>query len=175
MIHLRGSAIRSYIFPADLTTTFNYFNEYQNLFHWLKYIEIQEIFDVDLYRVKYSTYELNTYEINIYCDLAVSRDYDEKTISIRPVNLPDPIETHRGLYFLQSVGTLTSDVRLQPKEDHTIVTFSLDLSSEVPIPLGLRLFPKLLLDKLVKEFVDKRIHEIIDHLFERSIEEYRGI
>jgi hypothetical protein len=77
-----------------------------------------------------------------------------------------------GLYSLVSQGEYTSSSKFVSQGDQTLIEYQFGLKAELPIPLGLRLVPKSVLDGIASSLTKWRIDEIAEGFINRSLEAF---
>jgi hypothetical protein len=121
----------------------------------------------------YHTTELGVYRVNIYCDLVVEID---RTNSFILIHTAEPAGSNMkgevGLYSLVSQGEYTSSSKFVSQGDQTLIEYQFGLKAELPIPLGLRLVPKSVLDGIASSLTKWRIDEIAEGFINRSLEAF---
>jgi hypothetical protein len=173
MISIHGSIYRSYLFPANLDTAFDFYCDIDRIFHYLPHISIVNQYPHQRYRMLYHTTELGVYRVNIYCDLVVEIDRANSVILIHPAE-PAGSNTRGdvGLYSLVSQGEYTSSSKFVHQGDQTRIDYQFDLKADLPIPLGLRLVPNSVLDGIASSLARWRIDEIAEGFINRSLEAF---
>jgi len=170
MISINGAVKRSFHFPADLSTAFDFFCDIDRILHFLPHISIVNQYAGNGYRMLYHTTELGIYRVNIYCDLVVEINRQKPSINIHPLDPVSPmVRSEVGLYSLISQGYFSSISTFFPERDQTRIEYQLSLSAELPIPLGLRLIPNSIIDGIANNLVQWRINEIADGFIYRSL------
>lgn len=174
MINISGSTHRSFIFPADLEATIDFFSDVDRALHYLPHISIVNKYGDRQYRILFNTTELGIYRINIYCDLTADLLPHQRTLHIRPLNDGVvPVEAKTGIYSITSQGYYLSTSIFHPADEGTRIDYKLDLKSELPVPLGARLMPIGIIENLANSITRSRMQEIIEGFISRSLRAYR--
>jgi hypothetical protein len=175
MIKIAGSTSLTFDFPAELPLAFDYYSDFSRVFHYLPHISIVKKHGDDQYRMLYKTTELGIYRVKIFCDLKVSRNRESNTLSIGPLeNLVKPIESRAGLYSLAGQGYYSSQTIFHADGKATKIDYTLELHSELPVPIGLRLMPESLINNIAGSITNWRIQEIAKGFIEKSITAYQS-
>ena len=173
MINIDSTVQFSFMFPADIATTYAYYSNMQRLVEHLKYIELvdSEPEAENEFRIYYNTTELGSYHIHVYCDVRMELDGGE-IIRIVPVeNLP-PIKTKVTLNSTTARGHYASEARFSPVGDYTRVEYSLSLQAQPPRPKGMRFMPSKMVDTIAQNITSHRIKEIADAFIDSSIDQF---
>ena len=170
MTSIHGAVQRSFLFPADLPTAFDYYCDIDRILHFLPHISIVNKYAGDGYRMLYHTTELGIYRVNIYCDLVAEIDRQKPSINFHPLeHVILPVRGEVGLYSLIGQGYYSSISTFSPEREQTRIEYQLSLSAELPIPLGLRLVPNSIIDGIANNLVQWRINEIAEGFITRSL------
>lgn len=173
MIKIDSTVQFSFMFPANIATTFAYYSDMQRLAQHLKYMELvdSEPEAENEYRIYYNTVELGTYYIHVYCDIRMELD-GGNIIRLMPIENPPPIKTKVTLNATTARGYYTSEARFFPVDDHTRVEYSLSLQASPPRPKGMRFMPGKMVDKIAQNITTYRIKEIADAFIDNSIDSF---
>ena len=174
MIKVVGSTSLTFEFPAELPLAFEYYSDFSRVLHYLPHISIIKKLSADQYRMLYKTTELGIYRVKIFCDLQVTCDRDTNTLSIGPPNSSvKPVKPRAGLYSLTGQGCYSSQTIFHAAGNLTKIDYSLNLHSELPVPLGLRLMPESLINNIAGSITNWRTQEIAKGFIEKSIAAYQ--
>jgi hypothetical protein len=169
MIDLEASFQRTYLFPANLTSSFAYFSNSGRILNYLPHISIIHTYQPNQYRVNYHATEMGIYRILVICDLQISSDEVKNILTVRPLkNQPPRVQSSVGLYSLTGQGQYSSTSIFHPHGDQTLIDFSLQLEASLPVPYGLKLMPESLLSTLASEITQWRIREIGEGFMQRA-------
>jgi hypothetical protein len=173
MIKIDSTVQFSFMFPADIDTTFAYYSDMQRLARHLKYIELvdSEPEAENEYRIYYNTVELGSYHIHVYCDIRMELD-GGKVIRLVPVENSPPIKTKVTFNATTARGYYTSEAHFFSAGDHTRVEYSLSLQANPPRPKGMRFMPGKVVDKIAQNITTHRIKEVADTFIDSSIDEF---
>lgn len=173
MIKIDSQVQFSFMFPADIATTFAYYSNMQRLAQHLKYIELvdSEPEAENEYRIYYNTVELGSYHIHVYCDLRMELDGGEMIRLVPVENLP-PIKTKVTLNATTARGYYASEARFYPAGDYTRVEYSLSLHANPPRPKGMRFMPGKMVDKIAQNITNHRVKEIANAFIDSSIDHF---
>jgi hypothetical protein len=173
MINIDSTIQFSFMFPADMATTFTYYSDMARLVQHLKHIELADCEPENEreYRLYYNTVELGSYHIHVYCD--VRMDFvDNNIIQITPVENYPPIKTKVTLNSTTARGYYTSEARFFAVGDQTRVEYSLSLNAHPPRPKGMRFMPSKMVDKIAQDITNHRVKEIADNFIDSSIDTF---
>jgi hypothetical protein len=174
MIHLAGSAKRSFLFPSDIKTALIYYVDMGRLFKYLPHITLVETYSKNQFRVLYSSTELGIYQIQLYCDLVVNQDTENAAIHVTMLPGKKPAKTKAGIHSIQGMATFSSTSRFQPEGDCTRIYYHLNLEGELPKPMALNLVPDSITDHIAESIAKRRIYEIADGFITGSRKEFGG-
>ena len=172
MIHLTGSAHRSFLFPADVSATSTYFGNLERVLGLLPHITLVKRYGADQFRALYHTTELGLYRVRIYCDLEAHLDSDQALLHVLPLTAHPAVKARATLNSLTAPGVYTSTSHFLAEGTHTRVEYRLRLRATLPTPLGLNLVPQSVLEQITRNITQWRIREIADGLVERSIKDF---
>ena len=173
MIEISGKIHRSFLFPADLPTAFDFYSDVNRIIHYLPHISLVHKYSDGQYRMLYRTTELGIYRVSIYCDFMADPQAEEQTLFIGPSNNRRvPVQPEAGLYSLVGQGYYSSVSRFYPDESRTKIEYQLELKSELPVPLGLRLMPTNVVESIANNITRWRMKEIVEGFIQRSTTAY---
>jgi hypothetical protein len=176
MIKIRGSVHRSFLFPADLPTAFAFYSDVRRILHYLPHISMVKEYTDTSYRMLYNSTELGIYRVNIYCDLIAELKQNEYTLVISPLNgLSYPVKAAAGIYSLVSHGYFSSTSVFHPDNGKTQVDYYLEIHSELPVPLAMRLVPAGILESIANNLAHWRMDEIAGGFIDRSLRAYQQL
>jgi hypothetical protein len=176
MISIHGKVARSFLFPVNLSSAFDFYCDFDRILHFLPHISIVNKYPNQGYRMLYHTTELGVYRVNIYCDIAVETEQQPLCIKIKPSHLSGvPVKGEVGLYSLIGQGYYSSTSTFTPEGDQTRIEYQFSLNAELPIPLGLRLVPNNILDGIASNLTKWRIKEIAEGFITRSLEAHANL
>lgn len=169
MITINGSVQRSFVFPADIPTAFDYYKDMSRTLNFLSHISILDRYDEERYRVLYKTTELSIYRVRIICDIQVESDPYNGLLLIHPICESYPVKTQSGLYSLSGQGLYSSESNFTSEGDQTRIDYKLELHASLPVPLGLRFMPGAVINSIARNITQWRINEIAEGFIERSV------
>jgi hypothetical protein len=169
MISITGAAHRSFIFPADLPTTFEYYNDVGRVLHFLPHISILQQYTEHQYRMLYSAAELGIYQVRVICDMQAEPDRQAWALRISPLEGARAAQSEVGMYLLSGYGYFNSESLFFEEGKATRIEYHLKLRANLPIPLGLRLVPRRVTQSIARSITQWRIDEIVAGFIERSI------
>lgn len=173
MIQVIGTYHRSFQFPADLTTSFDYFRNIPHILGLIPHIKLVLSSSEHHYRMLYHTTELGLYQVKVYCDLRA--ELDDQTRTLRIQSQPNgfaPVKTGVGMYGLTGMGEYSSLSTFRESGEQTEIDYQLRLEFGVPAPLALRLLPNSALESLANGIANQRIVEIAEGFIRRSIQDF---
>ena len=175
MIKIDSTVRFSFMFPADLATTFNYYSSMHRLVQHLKYIDLADSIQQDSesdYRLYYNTVELGSYHIHVYCDVRMDVFGEEHSIRLTPIeNLP-PIKTQVTINSTTDRGHYSSEAHFIEAGDQTRVEYTLSMNARPPRPKGMRFMPGRMVDKIAQNITTHRIKEIAEEFISSSIDAF---
>ena len=173
MIKIDSSVQFSFMFPADIATTFAYYSDMQRLIQHLKYMELVDLEteNENEFRIYYNTVELGSYHIHVYSDIRMELD-SGMVIRLVPIENFPPIKTKVTLNATTARGHYASEAHFFPAGDHTRVEYSLSMQASPPRPKGMRFMPGKMVDKIAQNITNHRIKEIADAFIDNSIDTF---
>ncbi len=175
MIRLAGSTRRSFIFPADLPTTWAFYGDLARLTDYLPHIHLVKTFGPQQFRLMYHTIELGVYRVRIYCDMQARLETKTHTLRVVPLDEHPPIAASATVNSLTAQGLYTSRSVFRAEGRQTRVDYSLELKATLPKPLGLNFMPDGVLERIARNITRWRIQEIADGFVNRSIEAHAAM
>jgi hypothetical protein len=172
MIKIAGAIRRSFIFPAELPVAFAYYADLSRIFNYLPHILLVRAYGHDRFRMLYSTTELATYHIRIFCDLRATLDGNDQTLNISPLDDVAPVNGQAGLRSATTQGYYRSRSVFHENGRETRIDYSLQLRADLPTPLGLRFMPGSVVNRIAKNITSWRMREIADGFIQRSIDAF---
>jgi hypothetical protein len=173
MIEITGSAQRSFVFPADRPTAFEYYADLRRTFSHLPHIKLITNYAQDSFRMLFSTTELGIYRIRIYCDLQAEFDRTAWVMRIKPLEDVKAASREAGMYSMTAPGYFSSTSVFHAEGEHTRIDYKLDLSASLLAPLALRFMPEIIVEAMARAITQRRFGETVDGFIERSLEAYR--
>ena len=173
MIKISGSTHQTYLFPANLKNSFEYYADLHHTFSLLPHISLLDQYDDLTFRLLYHTTELGIYKVRIICDLQAQTDRQNWVLHVGPCPGKAPVAIDAGIYSLTAPGAFSSESHFQEVGDQTQIEYKLRLQADLPIPMGVRLMPDTVLNNIARNITQWRIHEIAREFIERSIRAYR--
>lgn len=168
MITIAGTAHRSFSFPADLTTAFEFYSDMQRTFGFLSHISILKHYSEEQYRMAYHSTELGIYRIQIICNIQAELDQKTSVIRIRPLKSVPAIQNKAGLYSLTAQGYFTSDSIFSQQDGKTEIDYRLKLNAKLPVPHGVRFMPGPVINNIARGITQRRLQEVVEGFIQRS-------
>lgn len=172
MIKVTGSIKRAFVFPADIITTMYYYSELERITQFMPHISLVELYAAKQIRVLYKTQELGSYTIRIFCDLESSIASNEQTLLLQPLHIYPPVAAQAGLNTTTGQGLFRLKAQFFDLAEQTRVEYKIELSGALPRPLGMRLMPRRIVNRITRNITDRRIREIADGFIKASIEAF---
>lgn len=170
MIKVIGSIKRAFVFPADCNTALFYYSELERITQFMPHISLVELYEPNQIRVLYKTLELGSYAIRIFCDLHSSVELDEKTLLLQPMNTYPPVESKANINTTTGQGLFSLKAQFSEiDEQQTRVEYEIKLNAKLPRPLGMRLMPRRVVNRIAKNITNSRIREIADGFIAGSV------
>lgn len=170
MIHIGGSARRSYAFPAPLDVAFRFHTDIDAMLALLPYIELVGTPSKDTRRLCYRATESGLYDVRIYCTVIADLDARRHRIVIRP--LEDDAEERCGFRSMSGRGRYASTIAFVADGASTRVDYALTLSATLPTPTSLRLLPAAIVDARAAHRFGARLDEILDGFVRGSLDAF---
>ena len=172
MIQISGSHRRTFVFPAELPLAFTYYSDLGRVLPYLPHIFLVQAYRYDQFRMLYSTVELGMYQIRIFCDLEARLDDNTRTLFLQPLKGYPPAKPAAGSKSATGQGFFFSQSVFQAAGRQTKVDYNLQLQADLLSPLGLRLMPGGVVNRIAHNITRRRIREIADGFIERSIDAF---
>ncbi|KAA3664051.1 MAG: hypothetical protein DWQ04_07655 [Chloroflexi bacterium] len=170
MIKVTGSIKRAFVFPADTNTALFYYSELERITQFMPHINPVEVYEPNQIRVLYKTLELGSYAIRIFCDLHSTVELDEQTLLLQPLNKYQPVESKASINTTTGQGIFSLSAKFFELDEHqTRVEYEIILDANLPRPLGMRLMPRRVVNRIAKNITDSRIREIADGFIAASV------
>jgi hypothetical protein len=169
MIKIAGSVQRSFFFPADRRTAFEYYADMNNTISHLPHISLVGRHENDGLRMLYSTTELGIYRVRVYCDLRAEFDRRAWILRMQPVEAMQSVGWKAGMHSLSAPGHFTSQSIFHEDGAQTRIDYTLDLSATLPVPLELRFVPELVINALAHNITQRRFREIVEEFIKQSV------
>lgn len=169
-IRIDGSVQRSFLFPAELETAINFYQNYPKIFRYLTHIHIDKIFSESQFRLKYETVELGLYRVKIFCQIQAEVIPDENRLEIQTINFAEKTPPANGIYSATSGGEFSSISQFERYRHQTIVHYQISLRADLPTPYGLKLIPEATRNRLSAGITRYRMQEIAGTFIKQSIE-----
>ena len=170
MIYITGSVERSFIFPANRQTAFDFYADMSRVLEMIPHISLMEMYADDKFRMLYSTTELGLYRVRMVCNLQTDLDYENWVLRILPLEGAPTIKNKISMYALSAQGQYSSESIFKPQGDQTEIEYRLRLQAELPVPFGIRFMPNRLLNDIAQGITQWRITEIAEGFIKRSLE-----
>jgi hypothetical protein len=167
MIKVTGSSSRSFIFPAELPLAYAYYADVSRLLTYLPHISMVRAYAADRFRLLYTSTELGAYHIQIFADVQTTLEAGW-LIRVHPLSGPVPVDSQAGIHASTTQGSFASRSVFKDEGERTRIEYSLQLQAELPTPLGLRLMPGSMVNRIARSITQARIHEIVKGFIERS-------
>ncbi len=173
MIRVLGSVQRSFIFPGKLNAAFDYYADMDRTLLFLSHISTVERYSSEKFRMLFSTTELGIYKVRIFCDIQVHLNRQENILRILPFKDFEPVHKNAGVNSLTSQGYFSSESRFKDTGgQQTEIEYQLNLRAELPVPYGLRIMPRSIINTIARNITHWRIHETAGDFIERSVQAF---
>lgn len=170
MIHISGSAHRSFIFPADLPTAYAYYSDLGYILNFLPQIYITRTYAEQEFRVCYTSTELGAYQVDIFCDLRAELDDEAPALRLGPLNGMTPANAKAGFRSTSASGYFASQsLFFAAPNGETRIEYRLELKAQLPTPKALQFMPAVVVDSIAGSITHRRIAEIAEGFIKRSI------
>ena len=174
MIDIIGSITRAFIFPATPTVALTYYSDISRVAEFLPHISVVHAYAPDKIRMLYETVELGTYTISIYSDLECKVDWDDCLLTVYPIKIEDAtdIEPETTMRHTTGQGLFAIDTQFYDMGSQTRVEYTIRLKAELARPLGMRLMPKRVVNRIAQSITDGRVREIADGFIKASVDAF---
>lgn len=162
MIKLVGQVQRSFEFPADLETAFEYFSDVPRLIGYLPYITLEHVHQNGDIRVKFSSTELASYQFNVICDFRTIIDQATYVLEIQPMDNLPAIQPEQTMSSTLARGYFGCVARFTAAGEQTTIDYIIEIDGKVPRPHGLRFMPGGVINRIAKSIANGRLKEIAD-------------
>ena len=169
MIEIAGSSRRSFTFPAELPLAYAYYGDVGRLLGYLPHICLVRAYEADRFRLLYQTTELGAYHIRIFADVQTTLEEDGWILRVHPLDGPEPVQPQAGLSSSTTQGYFTSRSVFRDEGAETRISYELQLEAQLPPPLGLRLMPGMVINRIAGSITKMRTRETVDGFIERSV------
>lgn len=168
MIKVVGHAEQSFVFPAELPIAYAYYGDVARLLNYLPHISLVRAYGPDRFRLLYSSMELGAYQIQIFADVQTTLD-EGWVLRVHPLSGIAPVEPSTGLHSSTAQGFFASRSFFREEGTQTHIDYSLDLQAKLPTPLGLRLMPGRMVNRIASSITHSRIRETVEGFVNLSI------
>ncbi|NJN53702.1 MAG: hypothetical protein HC804_02455 [Anaerolineae bacterium] len=174
MIQISGSIQRSFIFPAEIAETLDFFSELIQVTQFMPHITLEHVYAPNQIRAMYESVELGAYTIRIFTDLEGKVDEEAQTISVYPVQIPTAVPVQAGATMRETVGQglFAIQAQLFDLEDQTRIEANLRLQAELEQPRGMNLMPKRVVNRIAQGITDHRLREMADGFIRTALDTY---
>ena len=172
MIELAGGVTLNFIFPAPLALTYAYYSELTTVLRFLPHIEIVKEYSDHEFRMLYTSREFGGYQMRIYCDMQAQLEGGRRMLRILPAESLPPIEPSAGVNSSTGRGYFSSRGLFFEMGDETRIEYEFELRSRLPRPLGMRLMPSQMVNRIARNVAGARMREIAQGFIERSLAEF---
>jgi hypothetical protein len=171
MIRITGSALRTFTFAGELPMAYAYYADVGRVLSYLPHIFLVRAYGPDQFRLLYSTTELGTYHVRIFADVQTTLEKGW-IVRVRPMEGIPPVKTEATLGSTTTQGYFSSQSIFSDSGAETRIKYALQLKADLPTPLGLRLMPGMMVDRIAKSITNMRIREIADGFVERTTDAF---
>lgn len=174
MINLTGSIKRAFVFPAIPKVALTYYSDISRVADFLPYITLVHTYTQSQIRMLYETVELGAYTIQIYSDLESSVDWEKMLIEVYPVKIETavPIQAETTMRLTKGQGLFLIESQFFDLGAQTRIEYAIRLKAELERPLGMRLMPKRVVNRIAQSITDERVREIADGFIKESVDAF---
>jgi len=174
MIHLAGTAKRSFLFPSRIHEAMEHYAEMESLFKYLPHITLTKIYSPTQFRVLFSSTELSIYKIQLYCDLEVTIDTENAIITVGMLYGKKPVKPKAGMHSSRGMAAFISTSQFKSDGEHTRIYYHLNMNGELPKPRAFSLVPENITNHIAESITKRRIYEIADGFIIGSLAEFES-
>jgi hypothetical protein len=167
MIKIAGSSSRSFVFPAELPLAYAYYADVGRLLTYLPHISLVRAYASDRFRLLYTSTELGAYHIRIFADVQTTMEAGW-VVRVHPLPGLAPVDSQAGVNSSTTQGFFTSHSVFKDEGAQTRIEYTLRLQAQLPAPVGLRLMPGSMVNRIARGITKARIREIVEGFIERS-------
>jgi hypothetical protein len=171
MIKITGSATRAFSFPAELPLAYAFYGDVSRLLNYLPHICLVRAYGADRFRLLYSTTELGAYHVRIFADVQTTLEAGW-VLRVHPLEGLRPVEAKAGVNSTTAQGRFSSCSIFYNEGAQTRIEYDVELRATLPVPLGLRLMPRMMVNRIASSITKNRIREIVAGFIERSVDAY---
>jgi hypothetical protein len=168
MIQVAGSSSRSFVFPAELPLAYAYYADVGRLLTYLPHISMVRAYAPDRFRLLYTSTELGAYHIQIFADVQTTMETGW-VVRVHPLPGLAPVDSQAGVHSSTCQGFFTSRSAFKDEGQQTRIEYGLQLQAQLPTPLGLRLMPGGMVNRIARSITKARIRESVEGFIERSV------
>lgn len=174
MIDITGSIKRAFVFPAIPKIALTYYSDISRVAEFLPHISLVHTYDHNQIRMLYETEELGTYTIQIYSDLECSVDWQKLRLQVYPVKIETaaPVLPETSMRHTMGQGLFAIDTHFFEMGTQSRVEYTIRLKASLERPLGMRLMPKRVVNRIAQSITDGRVREIADGFIKESIDAF---
>ena len=173
MIKVTGTIKRAFIFPSDAATAVTYYSELTRIAQFMPHINLVEVYSEQQIRVLYKTLELGSYTIRIFCDIQSEVNEENNTLHIKPLDINEPVEAKATVSTTTGQGTYSLQAQFfDVDENQCRVEYQIYLEGALRRPLGMRLMPRRVVNRIAKNITNSRMREIADGFIEASVDAF---
>jgi hypothetical protein len=171
MIKITGSIKRAFIFPAIPKLALDYYSDLSRIAEFLPHISLVHTYAATQIRMLYESIELGVYTIQIYSDLESSVDWEQHLLHVYPVKIETaaPIKAEKSMRHTTGHGLFAIDAQFFDMGHQTRIEYTIQLKGALERPLGMRLMPKRVVNRIAKNVTSGRLREIADGFIKQSV------
>lgn len=173
-MNITGSIKRAFVFPAAPKVALTYYSDISRVAEFLPHISLVHVYTQNQIRMLYETVELGAYTIQIYSDLESKVDWQEMFLNVYPVKIESapPVRPETTMRQATGSGLFAIETYFFDLGSQTRVEYTIRLKAELERPLGMRLMPKRVVNRITQSITDERVKEIADGFIKSSIEAF---
>ncbi len=171
MINITGSITRAFIFPAIPKLALAYYSDLIRITEFMPHISLVHAYSPNQARMLYETVELGAYTIQIYTDLENDINWEQMLLQVYPVKIETaaPIQSEKSVRHTSGHGLFGLDAQFFDLGNQTRIEYIIKLKGELERPLGMRLMPKRVVNRIAKSITNGRLREIADGFIKDSV------
>ncbi|MBE2263311.1 MAG: hypothetical protein IAE92_11250 [Burkholderiaceae bacterium] len=168
MLHVHACVARPFELPVSLAVAVAHFRDFRQLLPDLPELTLSADLGPGHYRVRYRTTVRGVYKVELFTDIAAHFDEKTRTLSVTPLEGHDPVPGEVTMLSMSAHGQYTSRLALSGDARRTRGVYELDISADMPKPLGLKLMPDALAAKAIETVMQKRAEASTGDFIDRS-------
>lgn len=167
-IVITSAAFRSFYFPAERSLAYDFFSDLRRVIGFIPHIEMEEEYDFNQLRLRYTSTELGAYQITIVSDVKAALDQDKQLLEVLPLYEVKLKVGKASLTSAITYGHYASHSVFKEADQGTQIDYRLELRAKLPRPAAMRFMPQRAVNQVAANITKRRVEEMIDGFIEGS-------